>query len=429
MPELRVRPRHFDKTGATLYSSKELTFNNPDTATIITPIVGLDGAIIRETDDIAPVASGLNEIYHVYEEPEQLQIIKQTNLDGKITPKTLKRKPFTRLPLSTLVNDAIKIQKLNDTLQRHVSRLSGPTIFFSEYKGKRYPNALEMNLLLLTEHTFSDMPCLPITPNIVDAINERTQSFDKYLTFMKDSIDWLKKARKKPIMGIIPAFTLSNIDRLIKLYLKEEINAFCIDFDCRIPTARKLILAQCYRSLDERAEDSFFYGINIHEGRFIHNKTVINAKDILTFGFGIDAFGRRHRAPPFPSKEQQEKLGSKWKQLDRKQNKVRLFIKTEYGYYRVQNKGEIKNYPVDSKIPMETFTESLDCVDEKVKHCQRIFNIEQLGIEASKLRAIIEKDVPVKYLDAKTHTDKKDIEQMKKFKEDVKDQKSIGELL
>lgn len=108
---------------------------------------------------------------------------------------------------------------------------------------------------------------------------------------------------------------------------------------------------------------------------------------------------------------------------------MRLFIKDDYGYYRVQNKIEIKNYPIDSSIPMETFTKSPDCVDDKVRRSQRIFNMEQLGIEASKLRAIIEKDVPVKYLNEKPHTDKNDIEQIKKFKADVKDQANIGELL
>jgi hypothetical protein len=201
---------------------------------------------------------GLNEIYHVFEEPEQIQINKQANLDGSITQSNVVKKPFTRTPLSVLAKDAKKTQNLNDAIQRHVSALSGPSIFFSEYKGKRYPNPSELNLLLLTEHTFSDIPCLPITPSIVDAVNERKQSFEKYLAFITESIEWFKQSRKKPIMGIIPAFTLSNIDRLIKLYINKGINAFCVDFDCSVPTARKLVLAQCYRSLGKRAENSFF---------------------------------------------------------------------------------------------------------------------------------------------------------------------------
>ena len=170
-------------------------------------------------------------------------------------------------------------------------------------------------------------------------------------------------------MGIIHAFSYPNVERLLKLYANEGINAFCIDFDGCTPMGRKSVLAQCQRSLGDKAETSFFYGINVNQGRFIHQKTAIDAKDILVFGFGIDAMGRRHRPPHFPSREQQAKLGSKWKPLDRKENKVRLFIKTEYGYYKVQNANSIKNYPLDSSIPLGTFTKNCNCVDENVRHC------------------------------------------------------------
>ena len=46
--------------------------------------------------------------------------------------------------------------------------------------------------------------------------------------------------------------------------------------------------------------------------------------------------------------------------------------------------------------------------------------MEQLAIEASTLRSVIEKEVPTQYLGRKEHTNEKDIEQIKKFKEDVK---------
>ena len=55
--------------------------------------------------------------------------------------------------------------------------------------------------------------------------------------------------------------------------------------------------------------------------------------------------------------------------------------------------------------------------------------MEQLAIEASTLRTIIEKEVPSQYLDEKEHTDKKDIEQIKRFKAEVKNQKNIDDLL
>jgi hypothetical protein len=168
----------------------------------------------------------------------------------------------------------------------------------------------------------------------------------------------------------------------------------------------------------KRLENSFFYGININQGRFIHNKTVVNAKDILAFGFGLDAMGKRHRVK-FPSQEMRAKLGAKWIPLDRKENKARLFIKNEYGYYKIQNLNEIKEYPIDSQIPMSAFTHSASLESPEVKHREKVFNMEQLGLEAFALRQIIQKENPVEYLGHKTHVDAKDVEQIKEFKDSV----------
>jgi hypothetical protein len=56
--------------------------------------------------------------------------------------------------------------------------------------------------------------------------------------------------------------------------------------------------------------------------------------------------------------------------------------------------------------------------------------MEQLAIEASALRAIIEKEVPTSYLGSKRLTDPNDIKQIKKFKETVENpQKSFEEIL
>jgi hypothetical protein len=387
--------------------------------------VGMDSGEIKNTDEIAPVATGLNEIYRVFEEPS---IKTKEQLDKET--KFLKRNPPVKVPLSKLVDDARKQQVLYNEIQNKMGKFLGPTIFFTEYKGKRYPKETERNFMLHIEHTFSDMPCLPITPYIANAIIAGEQPFDEYLAFIKGSIEWLKSYRKKPIMGIIVNFGYTKLEQLIKLYLDQEINAFCIDFDGHTPISYKSVLAQCHRILGDKVENSFLYAINVNEGRFIHNKIAINAKDILSFGFGLDAMGRRHRPPHFPSKEMQEKLGSKWRPLDRRLNKVRLFIKTEYGYYKVQNASEIRNYPSDTEIPLCTFTKNPNDVGPYVRHCEKVFNMEQLAIEASTLRIIIKKEVPTDYLGKKKYTDPKDIQLIKKFKETVENpQRSFEEIL
>jgi hypothetical protein len=399
LTELDVKPKYFDKTGDTSYSSKETAFSKPDVKPITTPVVGIDVGEIRYGDHLAPVAIGLNEIYHVFEEPD--------------------KENTRKMPLSKLVDDARKQQMLYNGIQDQLNKLSGPTIFFTEYRGKTYPKDIERNFILHIGHTFSDMPCLPITPNIAKAINIEKRSFDDYLDFINESIEWLSTYRKKPIMGIITDFGYARLSRLIKLYVDEGINAFCVDFNGRKPISHKAVLAQCYRILGDRAENSFFYAINVNQGRFIHNKTAIDAKDVLSFGFGIDAMSRPHRPPPFPSKEMREKLGPRWKPLNREENKVRLFIKAEYGYYKIHNTNEIRNYPIDASIPLRVFANNLDVTSPYVKHCEKMFNMEQLAIEASVLRTIIREDSPMSYLETKKHSNPQDRKQIKKFKEEI----------
>jgi hypothetical protein len=422
LAELNVSPRSFDRTGNTLYASKELRFDKPDSRPIITPIFGMDNREVGVLDHIAEAATGLNEIYRILDEPEPKK------LSGEGGP--IERKAPARFPLSKLVDDAKKQQIFNNDIERQVGKLSGPSIFFMEYRGKRYPTEKERNFMLHTEHTFSEIPCLPITPNIAKAIIEGSQPFEKYLSFIKDSIEWLKKYRKKPIMAIVVNFGFLKLEKLIKLYVDQDINAFCIDFDCKTPVSHRSAIAECYRILDEykRTETSFFYATNVNQGRFIHNKAVVNAKDILAFGFGLDAMGRRHRSK-FPSKEMREKLGARWKPLDRKENKARLFIKSEYGYYKIQNVGDIDNYPLDSMIPRIAFSNTpLD--SPQLKHYEKIFNMEQLGLEASTLRQIIDKENPLEYLGHKNHVDVKDVQQIKKFKINVEHpQTTLDEVL
>lgn len=419
MTELFVSPRYLDRTGDTLYSSKEIRFDKPDTKPIITPIVGMDNRDLKVNDNIAYAATGLNEIYRVLEEPT------------KVTYTAPTSKSPVRIPLSKLVHDAKKQEIFNNDIQHQIGKLSGPSIFFMDYKGRKYPTETERNFILHTEHTFSDVQCLPITPFIAKAVIADEQPFEDYLEFIKGSIEWLKKFRKKPIMGIIVNFGYAKLEQLIKLYVDQGINAFCIDFDCHTPISHKSAIAQCYRILEDygRLENSFFYAINVNQGRFVHDKSVINAKDVLSFGFGLDGLGKRHRSK-FPSKEMIERLGARWKPLDRSQNRIRLFIKNDYGYYKVQSVNDIKNYPYDSSIPLSAFMNSFDATDPHTKHCERIFNMEQLGLEASKLRAIIEKEVPIDYLEKKEHIDPKDIQQIKKFKETVTHpQKTFDEIL
>ena len=83
-----------------------------------------------------------------------------------------------------------------------------------------------------------------------------------------------------------------------------------------------------------------------------------------------------------------------------------------------------------SNIPLSTFSECISLDSPNVRHCEKIFNMEQLGLEAFTLRQIIENEIPAKYLEQKAHVDAKDIKQIKEFKETVDSpQKTLDENL
>ena len=61
LTKLRVNPRFFDKTGDTSYSSKELRIDGQTQhKPVITPIIAMDNKEIRQSDNIAQAATGLN---------------------------------------------------------------------------------------------------------------------------------------------------------------------------------------------------------------------------------------------------------------------------------------------------------------------------------------------------------------------------------
>ena len=421
MTKLQVKPRYVDRTGDTLYSSKEVILDgNAGSKHIITPTIGIDTKEIRRSDAFTQSAVGLSEIFRA---PPAVKREKESDLNSE--------KNQSRTPLNELVYETLKQRKFYNEIQNQVDKLPGPVVFFFEFKDNRFPKEIELNFVLHTEHSFSDIPCLPITPSIIKAIVKHEIPFDDYLVFIKDSIEFLQKFNAKPIMGIVPDLSYGYLEELFKIYVENGLNAFCIDFDCHTPMSHRPTIFQCYRILKDydMLDKSFFYALNVNPGRFVKNKSVISAKDVLSFGFGLDAMGGLHRFK-FPPKQTIDSLGTKWKPLDRGQNKVRLFNRNDYGYYRAEHAKSIAQEIGYSSIPLETFAGSFDVADPSIRHCEKVFNMEQLGKEALNLQGVIKNDAPIKYLTPKAHLDRKDIKLMKEFNESiVHPQKSLDEVL
>lgn len=384
MTNLQVKPVAFDKEDESLYGSKEVSV---DGKKFVTPIVSMEPKQLTQKDQLAPVAKGLNEIYHIS-------------------------------PLKEIIYNIKKQDKFNYNLQTEVNRTDTSkeiTLCLLEYPNVKYPLRDETEFILDTAFVFSDIVPLPTFPKITKAIDNETK-FDDYKIFLEEAIHFLKgNSHNKPLLGVIPNLAYGFIADLMEFYIDKDINAFYIDFEGRNPLSYRQNLLRVFRTLKdhEMVEESFLYAHNLNAGRVVKSGDVVNAKDILSFGFGFDAMGRLHkrrRLPPAVAS----------KMIDTSLNRLRLFNKSDYGYYKIMNPAKVRViYPEDSSVPLGTLSNGLLGNIHSVKRYEKLFNMEQQGLEAFRVRQIVKEYAPIPYLSEKEHVKKEHIKLMKKFKTDA----------
>ncbi|TET77696.1 MAG: hypothetical protein E3J41_06380 [Candidatus Cloacimonadota bacterium] len=80
-------------------------------------------------------------------------------------------------------------------------------------------------------------------------------------------------------------------------------------------------------------------------------------------------------------------------------------------------------YPSDSSIPFGVFSKGFSGNLHTLKRYEKLFNNEQLGLEAFRVRQIVKNDVPTKYLATKQYVKKKHIKLIKRFKNNIFEKK------
>jgi hypothetical protein len=387
MTKLTVKPVDMDKNDESLYKTKQISVGGPP---ITTPIMAYNNNLIRNTEQVAPATRGLNEIYCEIE-----------------TQKT---------PLEKLVSDPEATESLDQRIRHQIKKTSANELNMCmlECNIEKYPSAEQRDFVLDTAHAHSDIVPIPNIPIITTDIVDSEDKFLRYLAFLEESIKYLKIINEKPIMGIIPKLSYSNTRRLVEFYINQGLNAFCVDFAARNMITAKRDCMNVLKTLanHKKIENSFIYAYNVNSGRLTKTVDAVPAKDILSFGFGFDALGRKHKRPKVESHV--------WKQINTLPTKVRLFNKKDYGYYRVINSEKITDvYPSDSCFTREQFASFLKLSTTELRRCESLFNTEQLGMEAYRLRQIIKNDKPIEYLSKKTYVKKEIIKTMKNFKNSI----------
>ncbi len=367
----------------TLYITKELRVNGKNLTTPIKSLGVSSKLVLNEK------IKGVNEFY------------KRFSLDENLKKNSVYNVLSSPEKLSDLNYKFNSMVKKTDT-DKEIN------LCFIEYDDIKYPEKKPLEFILDTAYEYSDITPLPIISNIGKRIDSE-EKFEKYKKFLEESLEIIDTLNHKPIMGIVPPVQF-YVKEIVEFYANRGIDAFVFDFDGKTPLSMHQTIRSFMRSLREQdlLENSFIHSINTNQGRFNKEVNVVGAKDILSFGLGFDSMGERHKPLKGP-KEFFEKL------KNREDNKLRLFNKEDYGYYRL-GIGELEEiYPIDSIIKKESFVN----VKSDLKNLQKNFNIEQIGLETVRLRDIITNQEPKEYLSHKTQVKREDFKKIMKMKKEI----------
>lgn len=313
------------------------------------------------------------------------------------------------------------------------SSVSGdvPCFLFIRYFGTEYPDEDGIKKLIGISYTFSDATPLPVFPDIFreEKISRKSNGqvikefkpnitedkFKKYLSFLEKYISLLNDLNHRDILGSIPInIGTSHIRELLKFYYEKGINHFYLDMNTA--TFNKLILGDImYSVLSEikrlglEYQKTFVYCINGSSGRFAKGSMVVGSKDILTGGAGVDCIGRLHIGGGGNGKKITDLRVIEKMKL----NRIRLFNKEDYGYYRLETKSLPFQLPRDNIINKDLL---LDL--DKGKKFSDIFNMQQLTIENKKIREeIIENFRPLSKIEKeKKNVSRLDLKSLQKFR-------------
>jgi len=388
MTHLYVDPIFVDKEDETLYKSKKIRV---DGKSFDTPIISYDMSVFRNNDKVAPQTKGLNEIY---------QLMGTERVPIKKLMSSMKAEKDFDVRLQTKFNRTDFAHEVN--------------IGILESELFSYPSGTELEYILNTASIISDIVPVPNFRNITTNIDSDFQ-FSEYTKFLENVITNFESYKnKKPIMGVIPKLSWINTEKLVNFYIDKGLNAFYVDFAARNSITAERDFLHVFSVLQEHdlIEKSFVYAFNVDAGRLSKNATVVNARDILSYGFGFDAMGRKHRRVKASSET--------WRKINTLPNRVRLFNRFDYGYHKILEVEKIKEiYPNNSCIPLEKLLNNFYSDVHELRRCENVLNSEQLGLEANNLKFVIKNDKPTEYLADKTYVKPIDLKKMTKFRKSL----------
>jgi hypothetical protein len=301
--------------------------------------------------------------------------------------------------------------QLNESLKSIAKSENGLNIFFLGFDGSRFPSDDELRFLASRTFAYSDIIPFPIVRNLSKIVSPNT--FNDYLNFLQRVYDEYAPLNNKPLLGIIPKSIADGFyKQIIKFYVDHNITSFAFDFEGAYPGNVYPQILVFFRELidcgiNQSSKESFIYALNPGQGRIAQERESVEARDIISIEYGFDVLG----------KPLQVGGGAGKQTIDTTERKMRVFDKTDYGYYRLTPKQLEKKYPSDSSIPLNELLREENTIR---RNNLSIFNMEQKSLELKQIRKEISKNKLIEYLNKKHNVTPQDKSQIVRMKKEIK---------
>ena len=336
-------------------------------------------------------ARGLNEIY-----------------------KRVSQESFAKLENSVRYQEAFN-RSIQDSLRR-IPREVEFVLQVIEYDSeKQIPNTNQTEFLYALADDFPQNNIL--VPPILRDIEPLS-----YLQFLESFFKIVETHKKKTIFGLIPYGSWRDIRDVVDFYIKKGVYFFVMDLKGRHPFLIRqsiaLVLDRIRTIGKEYGYNGYLHGLNVGLGRKSKTKEIIPAKDILAFYYGFDSFGSSHVSPKLKP--------NMYPALKDKSKPIRLFNRTDYGYYDIGHVSGV-DFSVEDEATLNINHVRVATGYERKRVFQRIFNAERHGFEARTIRQKLLENATGKHLESKVQA-RQEIESIKKFAIDQRSGKGIQHL-
>lgn len=377
---------------------------------LITPLRAIDARLLcRLPQDVANKLVGLTPIIEYYRIIPDRKIIK-------------------------LVSGAEYIPSINYQIKkvlRCVTRYRAPFLFIPVIgiKELRKEFTGEEALKRIIEFLIDTQEPSPISAYISPSLrlaNElvakyREKLIDLYGSIIDIFLEYIKTGKKKPIgitipLSIVPYQYLRGI---LEYLFNEGINFLVFDMGARVPINYYQYFALTYRVANEVFGDYKFllYVANPNIGKPSKLSEVVTAKDLLSYGIGIDILGDKHTNRAVFLMKGEDVSGTDI-------SMPRILSRKDYGYYRLPDLRNMRKlidpYTIIPRDPLISEERDIRSM------WRRAYNTEQVGKETRNLNELIIKNESlIKYLKPKFCVKEEHVKIIVKAKESVRGGKLI----